>query len=199
MPTYIVAVTGASGAPYAYRLLQSLIGEGHTLYISISGDGLAILGDETKLHLKGSEIDIQYEIARHFGAKEGQITYFDEDNMRAPIASGSVNVEAMVVIPCSMKVLAAIANGFSSNLIERAADVALKERRKLVLVPRETPLSAVHLRNMLALAELGCSIIPAMPAFYHHPHSVSDMVDFVAGRVLNSLGIENDLAPKWGV
>jgi 4-hydroxy-3-polyprenylbenzoate decarboxylase len=199
MSTYTVAITGASGAPYAYRLLQMLISDGHSLYISISGDGLAIFGDETNLHLKGSENDIQYEIARHFGAKEGQITYFDEDNMRAPIASGSITVDAMVVIPCSMKALASISNGFASNLIERAADVMLKEKRKLIMVPRETPLSAIHLTNMLTLAELGCHIIPAMPAFYHHPKAVSDMVDFVTGRVLNSLGIENDLAPKWGI
>ena len=103
MSTYTVAVTGASGASYAYRLLQILVKEGHSLYVSISGDGLSILGDETSLHLTGSETDIQYELAKHFGAKEGQITYFDEDNVRAPIASGSIKVDAMVVIPCSMK------------------------------------------------------------------------------------------------
>ena len=119
--------------------------------------------------------------------------------MYAPIASGSVKIEAMVVIPCSMKTLAAVANGFASNLIERAADVTLKEKRKLIIVPRETPLSAIHLRNMLALAELGCHIIPAMPAFYHHPKQISDMVDFIAGRVLDSMGIENDLSPRWGI
>ena len=199
MPTYIVAVTGASGAPYAYRLLHVLVDKGHTLFVSISGDGLSILGDETNLHLKGSETDIQYALAKQLGAKEGQITYFDEDNMRAAIASGSVPVDAMVVIPCSMKVIASIANGFASNLIERAADVTLKEKRKLILVPRETPLSAVHLRNMLFLAELGCHIIPAMPGFYHHPTTVADMVDFIAGRVLNCMGIENELAPIWGI
>jgi 4-hydroxy-3-polyprenylbenzoate decarboxylase len=199
MSTYIIAVTGASGAPYTYRLLQVLIKEGHSLYVSISGDGLSILGDETSLHLKGSETDIQFEITKHFGAKAGQIMYFDEDNMRASIASGSTIVDAMVVIPCSMKALAAISNGFASNLIERAADVTLKEKRKLIIVPRETPLSAIHLRNMLTLAGLGCHIIPPMPAFYHHPKTIADLVDFIVGRVLNCLEIENDLAPKWGI
>jgi 4-hydroxy-3-polyprenylbenzoate decarboxylase len=119
--------------------------------------------------------------------------------MYATIASGSVKVDAMVVIPCSMKTLAAIANGFASNLIERAADVMIKEKRKLIIVPRETPLSAIHLRNMLTLAEIGCHIIPAMPAFYHHPKKVSDMIDFIAGRVLDSMDVENELSPRWGI
>lgn len=199
MATYTIAITGASGAPYAHRLLQALVTAGHSLYVSISGDGLSILSDETGLHLKGSETDMQYALTKQFKAKEGQITYFDEDNMYAPIASGSVPVDAMIVIPCSMKTLASIANGFASNLIERAADVMIKEKRKLIIVPRESPLSAIHLKNLLTLAELGCHIIPAMPAFYHHPKQLSDMVDFIAGRVLNSMGIENDLSPRWGI
>jgi len=198
MSTYTVAISGASGAPYALRLLQALIKSGHSIYLSISGDGLSILNDETGLMLKGSETDIQNALEKHLGAKEGQIAYFDEDNMYAPIASGSAKVDAMVVVPCSMKALASIAHGFASNLIERAADVMLKEKRKLIIVPRETPLSAIHLRNMLTLAEAGCHIIPAMPAFYHHPQKISDMVDFVTGRVLDSMGVENDLSPRWG-
>ncbi len=199
MATYTVAVSGASGAPYAVRLLQVLIEKGHSLYITISGEGLSILHDEANLVLKGSETDIQYALEKHFSAKEGQITYYDENYMYARIASGSVKVDGMVVIPCSMKTLASIANGFASNLTERAADVTLKEKRKLILVPRETPLSAVHLRNMLAVAELGCHLIPAMPAFYHHPKHVSDLVDFIVGRVLDSMGVENDLSPRWGI
>ncbi len=199
MAIYTIAISGASGAPYAHRLIQFLIKSGNSMYLSISGDGLSILNDETGLMLKGSETEIQYALEKHFEAKEGQIAYFDEDNMYAPIASGSVMTEATVVIPCSMKTLAAIANGFASNLIERAADVTLKERRKLIIVPREMPLSAVHLKNMLTLAQLGCHIIPAMPAFYHHPKKIQDLVDFVAGRVLDSMGIENDLSPRWGI
>jgi 4-hydroxy-3-polyprenylbenzoate decarboxylase len=199
MATFTVGISGASGAPYALRLLQVLVKGGHAVYISISGDGLSIMHDETALMLKGSETDIQYALEKHLEAKEGQINYFDEDNMYAPIASGSVKVDAMVVIPCSMKTLAAIAQGYASTLIERAADVTLKEKRKLIIVPRETPLSAVHLRNMLTLAELGSHVIPAMPAFYHHPQHISDMVDFIVGRVLDSMGIENDLSPRWGI
>ena len=149
MATYTIAITGASGAPYAHRLLQFLIKAGHSVYLTISGDGLSILNDEANLMLKGSETDIQYALEKHFGAAEKQLAYYDEDYMYAPIASGSVKVDAMVVIPCSMKTVAAIANGYASTLIERAADVMLKEKRKLILVPRETPLSAVHLRNML--------------------------------------------------
>ncbi len=199
MATYTVAISGASGAPYAYRLLQVLVKGSHSIYLSISGSGLPILNDETGLLLKGSETDIQFAIEKHLGAKEGQISYFDEDNMYAPIASGSRKVDAMIVIPCSMKTLASIANGFASTLIERAADVTMKEKRKLIIVPRETPLSAIHLRNMLTLAELGCHIIPAMPAFYHHPKRIADMVDFIVGRVLDAMGIENDLSPRWGM
>jgi 4-hydroxy-3-polyprenylbenzoate decarboxylase len=199
MATFIVGISGASGAPYALRLLQALVKGGHSVYLSISGDGLSILHDETGLKLKGMEADVRSALEKHLKAKKGQVSYFDENNMYAPIASGSVKVDAMVVIPCSMKTLAAIAQGYASTLIERAADVTLKERRKLIIVPRETPLSAIHLRNMLTLAELGCHIIPAMPAFYHHPKHVSEMVDFIVGRVLDSMGIENDLSPRWGI
>jgi flavin prenyltransferase len=198
MPTYTVAIAGASGAPYAHRLVEFLIHQGHSMYLTVSGDGLSILHDETGLLLKGSETDIERILEKHFGAREGQIRFFTESSMYAPIASGSVRVDAMVVIPCSMKALAAIANGFASNLIERAADVMLKEKRKLILVPRETPLSAIHLRNMLALAEAGCHIIPPMPAFYHHPKTINDLVDFIVGRVLDSMGVEHDVSPRWG-
>lgn len=198
MATYTVAITGASGAPYALRLLQALVSGGHSIYLTMSGDGLSILNDETGLLLKGTETEIRQTLEKQLNAREGQIRYFGEDNMYAPIASGSVGIDAMIVMPCSMKSLASIANGFSSNLIERAADVTMKEKRKLIIVPRETPLSAVHLRNMLTLSEMGCHIIPAMPAFYQHPKTIQDMVDFIAGRVLDSLGIENTLSPRWG-
>ncbi len=199
MAVYTIAITGASGAPYGMRVLESLIKGGHHVYLTITGDGLHILNDEMGLMLKGSETDIQFALEKHLAAKEGQLRYFDEDNMYAPIASGSAKVDGMVVIPCSMKTLSSIANGFASNLIERAADVTIKEKRKLIIVPRETPLSTIHLRNLLALSETGCHIIPAMPAFYHHPKKLQDMIDFLAGRVLDALGVENDLSPRWGV
>jgi 4-hydroxy-3-polyprenylbenzoate decarboxylase len=199
MATFTIGISGASGAPYALRLLQVLVKGGHTVYVSASGDGLSIIKDETGLKLAGSESDVRASLETRLRAKKGQIKYFHEDNMYAPIASGSVKVDAMVVIPCSMKALAAIAHGYASTLLERAADVTLKEKRKLILVPRETPLSAIHLRNMLTLAELGCHIIPAMPAFYHHPKQVSDMTDFIVGRVLDGMGIENILSPRWGM
>jgi 4-hydroxy-3-polyprenylbenzoate decarboxylase len=177
--------------------LKELVLAGHSIYISITSDGLSIMRDETGIQLSGSDKDIQAALEKHLSAKAGQITYFNENNMYSPIASGSVRIDAMVVVPCSMKTLASIANGFASNLIERAADVMIKEKRKLIIVPRETPLSAIHLRNMLSLAELGVHVIPAMPAFYHAPKQVSDMVDFVAARILDSLGVENRLSPRW--
>jgi 4-hydroxy-3-polyprenylbenzoate decarboxylase len=199
MGIYTVAITGASGSPYALRVLQVLLQQGHTIYLCISGDGLKILGEESGILLKGSETDIQSAMVRQLDAREGQLRYFNEDNMYTPIASGSTRVDAMVVIPCSMKALSSIANGFASNLIERAADVTIKERRKLILVPREMPLSAIHLRNMLTLAEIGCHIVPAMPGFYHHPKQLQDIIDFVAGRVLDAMGVENTIAPRWGL
>ncbi len=199
MSIYTIAITGASGAPYGLKLLHELIKGGHNVSLCISREGLSILHDETGLMLKGSETDIQNVLERTLQAQRGQFRYFEEENLYAPIASGSSKVDAMIVIPCTMKTLASIANGFGSNLIERAADVMLKEKRKLIIVPRETPLSAIHLKNMLTLAELGCHIIPAMPAFYHHPKKLEDMVDFIVGRVMDSLGLENDLSPRWGL
>jgi flavin prenyltransferase len=198
MAIYTIGITGASGSAYGLRVLEVLVAAGHTVYVSVTRDGMHILNDETGLALKGSETDIQNALVKHLGAREGQVRYFDEDNMYAPIASGSAKVDGMAVIPCSMKALSSLANGFASNLIERAADVTIKERRKLVIVPRETPLSTIHLRNMLSLAEAGCHIIPAMPAFYHRPRNIEDLVDFIAGRVLDALGVENDLSPRWG-
>ena len=198
MAVYTIAITGASGAPYGMRVLEMLIKGGHNVYLTITRDGLQILNDETGLLLKGSETDMQFALEKHLAAKDGQLRYFDEDNMYAPIASGSAKVDGMVVIPCSMKALSSIANGFASNLIERAADVTIKEKRKLIIVPRETPLSTIHLRNLLALSETGCHIIPAMPAFYHHPKKREDIIDFIAGRVMDALGVENELSPRWG-
>jgi 4-hydroxy-3-polyprenylbenzoate decarboxylase len=199
MSIYTVAITGASGAPYAMRLLQVLLQGGHRIYLCITGDGRKIVNDEVGILLKGSESDIERAIEQQFTVPSGQLRYFDEENMYTPIASGSSPVDAMVVVPCSMKALGAIANGFASNLIERAADVMIKEKRKLILVPREMPLSPIHLRNMLTLAEAGCHIVPAMPGFYHRPKHLQDIVDFVVGRVLDAMGVENTIAARWGL
>ena len=198
MSTFTVAITGASGARYGLTLVRHLVRGGHALFLSISEDGLSIIRDETGLKISGSETDIRTALEDHLKAKQGQIRYFDVNTMYAPIASGSAKVDAMIIIPCSMKTLSAVANGYAANLIERAADVMIKEKRKLIIVPRETPLSVIHLRNMLTLAEAGCHMIPAMPAFYHQPKNIEDLIDFVVGRVLDSLGVENDLVPRWG-
>lgn len=198
MSTFTVAITGASGALYGLTLMRHLVRGGHALFLSISEDGLSIIRDETGLKTSGSETDIRTALEDHLKATPGQIRYFDVNTMYAPIASGSAKVDAMIIIPCSMKTLSAVANGYAANLIERAADVMIKEKRKLIIVPRETPLSVIHLRNMLTLAEAGCHMIPAMPAFYHQPKNIEDLIDFVVGRVLDSLGVENDLVPRWG-
>jgi len=195
MKSYAVAISGASGAVYGIRLLEFLSKEGHKVYLTVSYDGLSIIKNEVGIDWLGDEMAVNNDIKERFG---GDIRYFEETNLNAPISSGSVYLDGMIVIPCSMKAMSAIANGFSSNLIERAADVTIKERRRLVIVPRETPLSAIHLRNMLTLAETGVHIVPAMPAFYYNPKSIDHMVDFIVGRVLDSLGIKNDLFPRWG-
>lgn len=196
MKSYTVAISGASGAIYGIRLIDYLLKKGFKVHLTASSDGISIIKDEVGIDLSGDESKVNESIKKRFGKG---IRYFDETNLNAPISSGSVYLDGMVVIPCSMKALSAIAHGFSSNLIERAADVTIKERRRLIIVPRETPLSSIHLRNMLALAEMGVHIIPAMPAFYHNPKSIDQMVDFIVGRVLDSLGIQNNLFTRWGV
>lgn len=196
MKSYAIAISGASGAIYGIKLLDYLSKEGFKVYLTISSDGISIIRDEVGVDLSGDEQRINEVLKKRLG---GDIRYFDETNLRAPIASGSVYLDGMAVIPCSMKALSAIAHGFSSNLIERAADVTIKEGRRLIIVPRETPLNAIHLRNMLTLAEMGVHIIPAMPAFYNNPKSIDHMVDFIVGRVLDSLGIKNNLFKRWGV
>lgn len=196
MKSYAIAISGASGAIYGIKLLDYLSKEGFKIYLTISSDGISIIRDEVGIDWSGSEMKVNEIIKERFG---GDIRYFDENNLNAPISSGSVYLDGMVVIPCSMKALSAIAHGFSSNLIERAADVTIKEKRKLIIVPRETPLNSVHLRNMLTLAEMGVHMIPAMPAFYYNPKSIDQLVDFIIGRVLDSLGIKNNLFKRWGL
>jgi len=154
---------------------------------------------ETELKLPGQAAGIQRTLSEQFGAGAGQLRVFGREEWTAPVASGSSAPRAMVVCPCTTGTLAAIAAGTSNNLIERAADVAIKEGRKLVLVPREAPFSAIHLENMLKLARLGVVILPPSPGFYQKPESIADLVDFVVARILDQLGIENTLSPRWGI
>lgn len=199
MPAYIIAITGASGAIYGVRLLEYMVKNGFEVYLTITREGWYILKEEVGLSWEGKdEKETNSALCKHYGVPPERLHYYKEDNLTAPIASGSVYNAGMIVIPCSMKVVASIACGFASNLVERSADVILKEKRKLLIVPRETPVNSIHLRNLLTLSEMGVYIIPAMPAFYNKPKSVEDIVDFIVGRVLDSLHIENNLYKRWG-
>jgi 4-hydroxy-3-polyprenylbenzoate decarboxylase len=195
---FALAITGASGAPYAVRLLQELIRQGERVDVMISSPGQIVMSMETRLKLPGRVAEIQRVLSAECGAAQGQLRVFGREEWTAPLASGSSAPRAMVVCPCTTGTLASIAAGLSGNLIERAADVAIKEGRKLVLVPRETPFSALHLENMLKLARLGVVILPPNPGFYLGPASVDELVDFVVARILDQLGVDNDLAARWG-
>jgi flavin prenyltransferase len=189
-----VGITGASGAPYAARLISSLADAGCELGISISQAGYQVLGTE----LYGDAALPPDEIAsRLLGGIDGAALYAEKD-YSAPYASGSAKVDAYVVCPCSMATAATIAAGAMANLIHRAASVALKEERKLVLVPRETPLSAIHLENLLRLRRAGATVVFAAPGFYHAPETIDDLVDFVVARCLDQLGVDNELSGRWG-
>jgi 4-hydroxy-3-polyprenylbenzoate decarboxylase len=200
MSTYALGITGGSGAPYALRLLDALVTQGHDVHLVISPSGQTVTTLETGLKLGQTlrERQAAFESVIEAESKPGSVRVFAHDNLAAPIASGSFPCAGMAVVPCSTGSLGRIAAGVSGNLIERAADVMLKERRPLVLTPRETPLSDIHLRNMLTLRQAGADILPAMPAFYHKPRTISDLVDHVVGRILDRLGVENDLFHKWG-
>jgi 4-hydroxy-3-polyprenylbenzoate decarboxylase len=201
MGIYSIAVTGASGSIYGVRLLEYLLKNGHKAYLIITKEGSLILKEEVGYDWSasggGSEKAIEKRIKKDLKLEKVRLTFFNEENLYAPISSGSVKVDAMVVIPCSMKTLSGIAHGYANNLVERAADVMIKEGRPLTLVPRETPLNTIHIRNMLTLSEIGVKIIPAMPAFYSKPKDIGDLVDFVVGKVLDSLRIENSLFRRW--
>lgn len=197
MGTYTIAITGASGSIYGVRLLEYFLKKGHKVYLTITKEGALIMKEETGFDWKGSEEATKKKIKKDLKVEKGKLTVFDEENLFAPISSGSQKVDAMVVIPCSMKTLSGIAQGYANNLVERTADVMIKEGRKLILVPRETPLNTIHLRNMLTLSEIGVKIIPAMPGFYNHPVKIDDLVNFIVGKVLDSLNIENTLYRRW--
>ena len=193
-----LAMTGASGAQYGLRLLECLVAAGRPVHVMISKPGQLVVSMETDEKLPGRVPDLQRHFTERYDAAPGQLQVHGAEEWTACVASGSGAPGAMVVCPCSMATLSAIAVGASRSLIERAADVMLKERRTLVLVPRETPFSVIHLRNMLAVAEAGGVILPANPGFYHRPGSVDEVVDYVVARVLDHLGIEQSLMPRWG-
>lgn len=201
MGIYTIAITGASGSIYGVRLLEYLLKNGHKAYLIITKEGSLILKEEVGYEWSalggGSEKAVEKRIKKDLKLEKVRLTFFNEENLYAPISSGSVKVDAMVVIPCSMKTLSGIAHGYANNLVERAADVMIKEGRPLILVPRETPLNTIHIRNMLTLSKIGVKIIPAMPAFYSKPKDIDDLVDFVVGKVLDSLKIENSLFRRW--
>jgi flavin prenyltransferase len=189
----VFAITGASGAPYAVRLLEQLIVAKRRVQLIVSSHGLRLLQTETG-------IDSVNALRHHAGAKafDRFVTTFDDADRGAAPASGSALTSGMVVCPCSMGTLSAISTGASRSLVERAADVTLKERRRLVLVTRETPLSAIHLENMLRVTRAGALVMPAAPGFYQSPKSIGDLVDFIVARVLDHLGVPHRLGPRWG-
>jgi 4-hydroxy-3-polyprenylbenzoate decarboxylase len=193
-----LAMTGASGAEYTLRLFECCLQKNIQVQFITSQPGQIVLGMETELKLSGSSQKMQQKLADYFNADPALISVYSRDQWTAPPASGSSVADAMVVCPCSMGSLASIAVGSSENLIHRAADVAIKERRTLILVPRETPFSSIHLENMLKLSRLGVVILPPNPGFYHGANSVAELVDFIVARILDQLGIDNDLSPRWG-
>lgn len=196
--TVTLAVTGASGAAYALRLLEQLIAAERRVWMMLSDAARIVMEMEEGLSLPPSAEEAGKLLGERYGAREGQLTLFGKGEWTAPVASGSNAPHAMVVCPCSMGTLSAIAHGSSDQLLERAADVMIKENRKLILVPRETPYSAIHLENMLKLSRIGVTILPPNPGFYNQPESIGDLVDFVVARILDQLGVEQDLLPRWG-
>ncbi|MBI3909380.1 MAG: UbiX family flavin prenyltransferase [Armatimonadetes bacterium] len=192
-----VAITGASGARYAVRLLERALPHFEPLYLTISRPAFQVMEQELGLKSAPEEFSPALLLPGHPQAK--RICYCQPYDFGAPIASGSAAPDAMVIVPCSMGTVGRLAAGASDDLIHRAADVMLKERRRLILVPRETPLSLVHLRNLLAVTEAGAVVLPASPGFYHRPQTVEDLIDFVVSRILDHLGVRDPAAKRWGI
>jgi flavin prenyltransferase len=200
MKRITLALTGASGMAYGLRLLECLLKAGCRVDLLVSQTARIVAKQELDLQLPAGNAELAaFLAARHGGGEDGHLNVHGKEEWFAAAASGSNPADAMVVCPCTMGALAAIAHGHADNLIERAADVMLKEKRPLVLVPRETPFSLIHLRNMTLLAEAGATILPANPGFYHRPQTVEQVVDFIVARVLDHLGIAHELMPRWGV
>ena len=193
-----LALTGASGAAYGLRLLEQLLKAGRTVYVLYSQAAQVVLQMEAGLALPARAAEAEEFLNRHFGATSGQLRVFGRQQWTAPVASGSNPPEAMVVCPCTTGTLASIAHGICDDLIDRAADVMLKERRKLILVVRETPFSTIHLENMLKLSQAGALIMPANPGFYQGARTLDDLVDYMVARVLDHLAVPHQLMPRWG-
>lgn len=192
MKRYVLAITGASGSVIAIRLLGELI-KISEVHLVISSSALSIIYTETGLNLSENPQEIFRE-----RFQTDRLFYHHDSYLWANLASGSFRTDGMFIVPCSMKTLSAIANGYANNLIERAADVTIKEKRPLLLSPREMPFSAIHLENMLKLARLGVCIAPPVPAFYHQPKNIDELIDFIVGKILDSMKIENNLFKRWG-
>ena len=193
-----LAFTGASGLQYGLRLLDCLLASRAQVYLLYSPAAQIVARQEMALTFPSQPAAAAAYFSERYHAQPGQLTVFGREDWLSPVASGSNPADAMAICPCSMGTLGALAAGLADNLIERAGDVMLKERRPLVLVPRETPLSAIHLENMLTLARAGAVILPPAPGFYGHPKSIDDLVDFVVARILDQLGVGHELGPRWG-
>lgn len=193
-----LAMTGASGATYGLRLLECLLKAGEQVHLMISKPAQIVIAMESDVKISGTPKEMQQQLSTLYGADDGQLYVWGKDQWSSPVASGSGAPRAMVVCPCTSAFLSATVHGGSADLMERAADVAIKEQRKLILVHRETPLSAIHLENALKLARLGVTILPANPGFYQEPKSIDDLVDFIVARILDHLNIEHELLPRWG-
>jgi 4-hydroxy-3-polyprenylbenzoate decarboxylase len=193
-----LAITGASGSAYALRLLECLVAANYQVYLLCSSAARVVFDTEVGLKIPGSPDAASQFFIDRFNAKPEQIIVFGKEQWFSPVASGSAAPKTMVVCPCSTGTLAAISQGMSDNLIERAADVVIKERGQLILVPRETPFSTIHLQNMLSLSQMGVTIMPAAPGFYHQPETINDLIDFMVGRMLDHLHIEQAIMPRWG-
>ena len=199
MHDLVLAVTGASGSAYAMRLLDTLLTAQRRVHLVFSAAGLQVLKHELGLSVSAANFEVAQLLPHRTSAADNElITLHDGRDYSAGIASGSFRTGGMVICPCSMGTLSSVAHGLSTNLIQRAADVHLKERRKLVIVPRETPLGSIQLENMKRLSDAGAVILPAMPGFYHNPQSLEDLVDFVVARICDQLDVPHDLARRWG-
>lgn len=201
MGKYIIGITGASGSIYADHLIRELLNNGHQVFITITEAGKKVLQQEIDLDISllRSEEEIEKHLKGFFLIEKNSnlLKYYDINRIGAPIASGSFRNDGMIVIPCSMGTLSAIACGASKNLLERAADVTLKERKPLIVVPREAPFNTIHLHNLLMLAQSNVQVIPAAPSFYHKPKTINELVDFFIGRIMDQLGIDNCLLQRW--